>query len=487
MRAIAHMRDINKNFRFVVITDDEFLAKKFFPDFDVFHFDIAKDYVVLKNAKYLILSNSSFAWFPAWLNEDLRLCIAPKYWARHNISDGYWSCSYNLTQGWMYQDREGILSDYDTCKKELDTYMESHSYLFKEELEFVSPKDTSITGILKRHLPRKVKHFIKFLIGTGQRIVLLVRSPFDRAREKKRRAMWLSNVQIAEYRKNIKVYDVFNFFNELETLDIRLNILNEYVDYFVIVESTLTHSGKPKELFYEKNKHLFKEFEHKIIHYVITTPIKNRAEAEMRLNNSETLAQDREILSLALNSENTKNADDSFLRDFYEKESVKIPLEGLADNDFCFISDLDEIWNPETLVDFSKDDVYKFKQIAYVYYLNNRSNEDWRGWTGTIGTKYKNIRGACVNHLRKSKDQKYIVIENGGWHFTFQGGIDRIKTKIESYSHQELNTNETKSEINQRLTQNKDFAGRYFKFKIDETDLPPYLLKNKEKYKKFFK
>ena len=65
---------------------------------------------------------------------------------------------------------------------------------------------------------------------------------------------------------------------------------------------------------------------------------------------------------------------------------------GLANDDFCFISDLDEIWNPEAFIDFSKNDIFKLKQVACVYYLNNRSNENWRGWTGTIGTKYKNIK-----------------------------------------------------------------------------------------------
>jgi hypothetical protein len=64
--AIAHMRAINPSFRFIVITDDVLTAKNFFPDFAVFHFSIGKDYSIIKNAYYLILSNSSFGWFPAW-------------------------------------------------------------------------------------------------------------------------------------------------------------------------------------------------------------------------------------------------------------------------------------------------------------------------------------------------------------------------------------------------------------------------------------
>lgn len=125
-QAVDNMRQINPNFRFVVITDDPKTAKKFFPKFEVHDFGIAKDYVVIKNARYLILSNTSFAWFPAWLSTELKYCIAPKYWARHNVSDGYWSSGYNLTSGWMYQDRNGNLQDYDTCRKEQEAFVEQH-------------------------------------------------------------------------------------------------------------------------------------------------------------------------------------------------------------------------------------------------------------------------------------------------------------------------------------------------------------------------
>ena len=52
-------------------------------------------------------------------------------------------------------------------------------------------------------------------------------------------------------------------------LTYRLNILNEIVDYFIIVEATHTHTGKEKQLFYQENKHLFEKFQHKIIHIVV--------------------------------------------------------------------------------------------------------------------------------------------------------------------------------------------------------------------------
>lgn len=167
--AVNNMLQINTNFKFVVITDDTFEAKKFFPNYDVFHFSIAKDYVVIKNAHYLILSNSSFAWFPAWLSENLKYCIAPKYWVGHNISDGYWNCGYNITKGWMYQDQDGKLSDYATCIKEFGEYQKNHQdYFNTKNTPIKQQNDKSIFLFLKKKigsmLSLKTKNFISRFI-----------------------------------------------------------------------------------------------------------------------------------------------------------------------------------------------------------------------------------------------------------------------------------------------------------------------------------
>src|ERR1700679_2349278 len=67
------------------------------------------------------------------------------------------------------------------------------------------------------------------------------------------------------------IYDCFTFFNELDILEIRLNVLKNVVDKFVLVEATRTFQGKEKNLFFEENKIRFKEFEDRIIHIVIDT------------------------------------------------------------------------------------------------------------------------------------------------------------------------------------------------------------------------
>ena len=291
--------------------------------------------------------------------------------------------------------------------------------------------------------------------------------------------------EINTYRKSIKLYDVFTFFNELDLLEIRLNILSPYVDYFVIIEATETFSGQPKPLIYEKNKARFEKFKDKIIHYVITDTPKDENDLRNRLRHPALSDLDRQIINDALTSDNVPKGIVHWLKEFYQKETIKKALLGLEDTDMCFVSDVDEIWDPNVLLDFRKDDIFKLRQDVYVYYLNNRSNE-W--WAGTLATKYKNIKNACLNHLRTASKTKYTYIKNGGWHFTNQGGAEQIKRKVEAtYSQDDYNTTDVTSNIQQRLEKNKDYIGRKFKYWNDEKGLPEYILINKSRYMHLFK
>lgn len=120
--AIDRMKVINPDFQFFVITDDMERASKQFPDFEVRHFDIATDFTIIKNAHYLILSNSSFPYFATLLSDTIKYILAPKYWGRYNISDGYWSCGYNIFRNHNYLDRDGNLFIYEECVVEHDEY-----------------------------------------------------------------------------------------------------------------------------------------------------------------------------------------------------------------------------------------------------------------------------------------------------------------------------------------------------------------------------
>lgn len=104
--AMENMKKINPRMRFGVVTDDVKMAQAFFPNFDIRH-EIHSDWSAINNAHYLILSNSSFAILPAWLNQNVKMVIAPWGWSRHNR--GYWFMEQNKMKGWHYQKLDGSL------------------------------------------------------------------------------------------------------------------------------------------------------------------------------------------------------------------------------------------------------------------------------------------------------------------------------------------------------------------------------------------
>jgi beta-1,4-mannosyl-glycoprotein beta-1,4-N-acetylglucosaminyltransferase len=247
------------------------------------------------------------------------------------------------------------------------------------------------------------------------------------------------------------VIDLFYFNNELDILEIRLNILDKHVDKFVLIEARETFSGVPKPLYYLENKQRFAQWNDKIIYHIAEdTP---------------------ELRKQAILSPNTGDGEHYWIREFIQKENAKEALKFCDDNDLVFISDVDEIWNVPQRV-YEDDIVYKPRQKPYIYYLNQRTDEDWLGWTGTVFTAYKNIKDACINHLRTDSMTEYQVIENGGWHFCTIGGREE---KIKSWINPTYDT--FSDEVWKRRETNK---------RVDESDLPVYLKNNKEKWKKLF-
>ncbi|MBQ9991352.1 MAG: glycosyl transferase [Lachnospiraceae bacterium] len=124
LKGMRYMRSLRPDMEFMVVTDDVASARRILPEVEAFHFTLDKDYVTIKNARYLLLSNSSFAFFPAFTSETVQEIVAPKFWARHNVSDGYWASEQNIYTGWRYMDRTGRLFTAEECRKELAEYKE---------------------------------------------------------------------------------------------------------------------------------------------------------------------------------------------------------------------------------------------------------------------------------------------------------------------------------------------------------------------------
>jgi len=144
-----------------------------------------------------------------------------------------------------------------------------------------------------------------------------------------------------------KIYDIFTFYNELDLLELRLEMLNDCVDHFVIIECVETFSGKPKPLYYEENKQRFAKYHHKIIHHITYDPPKSFDDLRARILDPNSDELMKQICIQALTSSNVPAGELHWLKEFYQKENIRRALVGLEDDDICFITDLDEIWNPE--------------------------------------------------------------------------------------------------------------------------------------------
>jgi beta-1,4-mannosyl-glycoprotein beta-1,4-N-acetylglucosaminyltransferase len=257
-----------------------------------------------------------------------------------------------------------------------------------------------------------------------------------------------------------RIIDAVSFNGEFDLLEIRLHILNEYVDRFIIVEATTTFSGKEKPLYYEKEKARYKKWEDKITYHVV------KPEDEER------------YMALANGSPNTRGAS-HWKKEFCQKECIKDALVGLQDDDIVFIGDCDEVW--EDRFEPDEDGVYKLPLRVYTYYLNNLSTEQF--W-GTICTRYRNIKNNCLNHLRST--DHYKCSGNWGWHFTSLK--DSLRRKLtDSYTEDSYASPQVMRDLESNVANDRDFLGRAFRYSIDESEWPKYLKNNKERYKNLCK
>jgi len=128
--SVNHMLTYNPSMKFLVVTDDVECSKFFMPfDIPTVHVDVGFDFYVVNQAKWLILSNSSFGWWAAWLNTHCNKIIAPKYWARHNVSNGYWATGDSYSRFFTYMDREGALFSYDECVKDANEFYKRYNII----------------------------------------------------------------------------------------------------------------------------------------------------------------------------------------------------------------------------------------------------------------------------------------------------------------------------------------------------------------------
>ena len=262
------------------------------------------------------------------------------------------------------------------------------------------------------------------------------------------------------------IFDCFQYFNEEHIADLRFNILDEHVDFFVIVESNVNHQGNPKKLHFDSNK--YRKFKNKIIYIVVDdTP--------------------KEFIKPHVGGES--------LVEQHQRNSILKGLNNCHDNDLVILSDVDEIPDLKKLNLFDKNKYAVFSQKMFMY-KRNLLNLDENNWHGSKICLRKNMKSP--QWLRNLKFKKYPfwridkpknlqIIENGGWHFAYLQSPENISKKIKSFAHGEFNKDNVAEEENIRfkIDNNRDIFDRGYKIKkieMNET-FPKYILDNKEKLK----
>jgi beta-1,4-mannosyl-glycoprotein beta-1,4-N-acetylglucosaminyltransferase len=265
----------------------------------------------------------------------------------------------------------------------------------------------------------------------------------------------------------MKIIDCFIFYNELDLLTYRLNLLNNIVDYFIIVESTHTFIGKEKKLFFNENKYLFEKFTNKIIHIIVD-------DFPYKYHN----------VNIGIN--------DIWNNEFFQRNAISRGInyiENLAESDVIIISDLDEIPDQYTLDKIKKGsiivDINILEMDFYYYNLNTRfKSSKWPFCKIISYKKYNELNKSC-NDIRNMHCSNIL---NGGWHLSYFGDKHFIQNKIQNFSHQEYNQYRYTDleEIEKKIQNSKDVFDRnndIEKIKIeDNTYLPIDYSKYLNKY-----
>ena len=270
------------------------------------------------------------------------------------------------------------------------------------------------------------------------------------------------------------VYDCFTFFNELDILELRLQLLYDVVDKFVLVESTKTHSNLDKELYYLNNKDRFSKYQDKIIHIIVSS--------FPEYKNSWTIEN-------------------------YQRNQIFTALENCKSDDLIMISDADEIPNPSIITEFHfRNEIYCLVQDQYFFFYNYRDIHHLYWIGGTKVFKFRVIsenlldenkvryndntfpaylnKGITATKIRLYDGARFIY--NGGWHFSYLGGVDAIFKKVKAFAHQELNNDSflDRNRIEDCLISGRDVFGKkgheFVRVDMNDKTHPQFLIQHSD-------
>ncbi|SFT34721.1 beta-1,4-mannosyl-glycoprotein beta-1,4-N-acetylglucosaminyltransferase [Pseudovibrio denitrificans] len=276
----------------------------------------------------------------------------------------------------------------------------------------------------------------------------------------------------------VKVVDGFTFFNELDTLEIRLGELFDVVDEFILVEATKTFTGAEKPLYFADNKSRFAPFLSKIRHVIV-----------------EDMPQ---------------NPQSAWSREYHQRDGIERGLKDLAVNDLILVSDVDEIPKPDVLLRV-KNDPKSSKSLTFFgadifrYRLNFKDHvSDFTSCPRMIGAMFfkgaqalrrerayqsKSLHPVLETALwhwkaltRHSRLMRRQLLRSSSWHFSFLGDMEKVVTKLEAYSHTEHMNDAYLGRAQRTLDRLDAGDGRGKLVTKDSGELPDYVLENFAKF-----
>ena len=296
----------------------------------------------------------------------------------------------------------------------------------------------------------------------------------------------------------MKIYACFQYMDEDVVLDLRFNYLNDFVDNFIIVESTFTHSGKKRKTTFDISK--YPKFKDKIKYLVL----------DKEPSNLDEIKKDDDELT-----KNTKKILNPTKREFLQRELLMSGIQEAAEEDIILLSDVDEIPKLENInLRNMKNRFIFFKQKMFYYKFNLCSESI--DWFGTKACKKKDLKS--FQWLRNIKPKNYplwrfdiffhkkkynniLFVNDGGWHFSYIKTPEGIQNKLQSYAHhleydlnpigvsniaEKIKNKESIYNLNTDMKMsNSRFSRGQVLSVIDFNHLPNYLKKNKEKFKEW--
>jgi len=266
-----------------------------------------------------------------------------------------------------------------------------------------------------------------------------------------------------------KIYDCITFFDESFQTDLRFNVLNNYVEQFVICESKFDHKGHYKGVKF--NIENYKEFKNKITHLVIDEQFPDTS------NPWKTQAFQREFIFNGLNNAKPE--------------------------DYIMFSDPDEIPRPEILANLKlikKFGIFLQKMFCYKMNVYNPHESPWEGSRICLKKDLKSIDFLRQKILKKNirypfwridKEKNIQLFDNGGWHFNYLLEPEKISKKLKTFAHTEYNRDEFTNidVIKNNIHEMRDLfdkGNKYYRVELDNT-FPSYILNNQDKFSKWIK